>query len=56
MGPTCIVGWLYWVWVSGGWMRKKERKIERWRTKMKRDEKEIFVIILFCNLYYFNIL
>ena len=38
--------------VGGGWMR--ERKTERWRIEMKKEEREIFYIILLCNLYYFN--
>ena len=53
MGLACIVvlglGW----W----WVDEKERKIERRRTEMKREGREFFFnIILFINLYYFNIL
>ena len=38
---------------------EKERKTQRRRTEMKREEKrerDFFYIILFCNIYYFNIL
>ena len=49
---ACIGGWLFWVWVGGGWMR--EGKTERRRTEMMREEREFFYIILLCNLYYFN--
>ena len=41
---ACIGGWLYWVWVGGGWMR--EGKTERQITEIKREEREIFYIIL----------
>ena len=52
-------GIYWWVVVLGldwWWVDEKERKTERWRTKMKREEREIFYIILLCNLYYLNIL
>ena len=53
-----------WVVVLGlgwWWVDEKERKIERQRTEMKIEERRekrerFFYIILFCNLYYFNIL
>ena len=53
-----VTGVYWWVVVLGlGWWWVDERgKIERRRTEMKREEREIFYIILFCNLYYFNIL
>ena len=40
------------------WVDEKERKIERRRTKLKREvrRERFFYINLFCNLYYFNIL
>ena len=57
---ACIVGWLFWVWVGGGWMRKREKQRDKeQRCREKREEREIYIyiyIILFCNLYYFNIL
>ena len=34
--------------VGGGWMR--ERKTERWRIEMKKEEREIFYIILICSM------
>ena len=54
---ACIGGWLYWVWVGGGWMR--EGKTERQRIEMKREERRekrerFFILFLLCNLYYFN--
>ena len=49
---ACIGGWLFWVWVGGGCMRKG--KAERQRIEVKREEREIFYIILLRNLYYFN--
>ena len=40
------------------WVDEKERKIERRRTRLKREvrRERFFYINLFCNLYYFNIL
>ena len=39
--------------VGGGWEREKQRDGEhRW---IEKREREIFYIILLCNLYYFNI-
>ena len=49
--------WVVIVGLGWWWVDEKERKTERRRTKMKREERErFFNIILFCNLYYFNIL
>ena len=51
---------MFWVWVGGGWMRKREKwryREQKSREKREeREEREIFIIILLCNLYYFNVL
>ena len=52
-----VAGVYWWVVLLGlgwWWVDEKEGKTERWRTEMKREEREIFYIILLCNLYYFN--
>ena len=53
--------WVVVLGLSWWWVDEKERKIERQRTEMKIEERRekrerFFYIILFCNLYYFNIL
>ena len=46
--------------VGSGWMRKREKrkdKLDREQDEEGRErEREIFYIILLCNLYYFNVL
>ena len=54
-----VAGVYWWVVLLGlgwWWVDEKEGKTERRRTEMKREEREIFYIILLCNLYYFNML
>ena len=48
---ACIGGWLYWVWVGGGWMR--EGKTERQRIEMKREERRErdFLYYFYCVIY-----
>ena len=33
-------GWLFWVWVGGGWLREENGETEiRERTEMKREDR-----------------
>ena len=46
-----IGGWLFWIWVGGGWMRKREKQRDGEQRERERD-----FLYYFINLYYFNVL
>ena len=42
----CMYWWVVVLSLGWWWVNETERKMERWRTEMKREERQIF-------LYYF---
>ena len=45
---ACIVGWLFWVWVGGGWMRKREKQRDGEQRRREKRDRFFYIILIYC--------